>query len=106
MSDPSGVPTTATAVALATLTEQVSSLNKNVEGLRSELRDDRKTYVQHSVWEQRNKTVDANLAHQGREIGQLRTDLASRRAPWWSTWAVVLSAGALAWSVLGPAIRG
>ncbi len=93
-------------VAVATLAATVGSLTSSVDALRQELRDDRKTYVQRGEWEQRNRTVDSNFSHQGREIGQLRTDVASRRAPWWSTWAVVLSAGALVWSVLGPAIRG
>jgi len=99
-------PPTATDVALAALTQQVASLDQNVGAMRVELRDDRKTYVQRGEWTQRNETVDRNFSAHGREIGALRADLNSRRAPWWSTWAVVLSGGALAWSLLGPAIRG
>ncbi len=93
-------------VAVATLAATVGSLTSSVDALRQELRDDRKTYVQRGEWEQRNRTVDSNFSHQGREIGQLRTDVAARRAPWWSTLAVIVACASFLWSVLGPAIRG
>lgn len=102
MSDPS--PNV--EVAIATLTVTVTALTGTVEGLRSELRQDRLTYVPRGEWEQRNRTVDSNFSHQGREIGQLRSDINSRRAPWWSTVAVVVAAASLVWSVLGPVLRG
>jgi len=93
-------------VAIATLTVTVTALTGTVEGLRSELRQDRLTYVPRGEWEQRNRTVDSNFSHQGREIGQLRSDINSRRAPWWSTLAVVVAAASFAWSVFGPVLRG
>lgn len=40
----------------------------------------------------------------GREIAQLRQDLASRQAPWWSVVSVAVGGLALAWTVLGPVV--
>lgn len=104
MTEPQAATATDVAIAIATLTTQVASLDGNVAGLRQELRDDRKTYVQRGEWTQRNDTVNTRFENQGREIANLRADVNSRRAPWWSTWAVALSAGALAWSVFGPTL--
>jgi hypothetical protein len=63
-------------------------------------------YVPRGEWSQRNNHVDTHIQTQGREIGQLRAELNSRRAPWWSTWTVALAVMTLLWTILGPSIRG
>ena len=83
----------------------MSALTQTVEGLRGELRQDRLTYVPRGEWVQRNQTVDSNFSHQGREIGQLRTEIQSRRAPWWAVVSAIVAGLAFAWSVVGPLIR-
>lgn len=94
--------TTMQAVVIA----RFDDLRGAFEDLRDEVREARQSVVSRGEWGQRNAHVDTRLDSQGREIGQLRAELSARRAPWWSTWAVVLAAAGFAWSVLGDAIRG
>lgn len=57
------------------------------------------TYVPAVLWEQRNRHVDFVHSGLGREIGDLRTEIRSRRVPWWSVGALGVSAIALVLSV-------
>lgn len=50
--------------------------------------------VARSEWEQRNGYVDGRFAEAFAQMAQLRTDAASRRAPWWTI--VAAGAGILA----------
>jgi hypothetical protein len=95
-------PTTEWAVIVAMLTD----VKDDVKVVREQLDRMPERFVSRGEWGQRNEHVTTQLMTHGREIGQLRSDLANRRAPWWSTWTVVLSAAALAWAILGPGIRG
>lgn len=61
------------------------------------------TYVPATLWEQRNRHVDFVHAGLGREIGDLRAEVRSKRAPWWSVAAVVVAGAALLWSMFGGA---
>ena len=69
-------PTTAVVVA------RLDDLRDDVKGLREELRASTANVVSRGEWVQRNAHVDGKFDTQGREIGQLRTELASRRTPW------------------------
>jgi len=85
---------------------RLDDIKGDVTAIRTQLDALPERYVPRAEWVQRNEHVDTQFRTHGREIGDLRSELRSRRAPWWSTWSVALAAAALAWSVLGPAIRG
>ena len=85
---------------------RLDDIKDDVTAIRTTLDALPERYVPRAEWRQRNEHVDTQFRTHGREIGDLRSEMRSRRAPWWSTWAVALSAGALAWSVFGPVIRG
>lgn len=81
---------------------------------RDEVRDDvaeiksdiRNLMVTRREWELRNTHVDNKFQSQGREIGQLRTEIAARRHPWPAVAAAILAGCALGWTILGPIITG
>lgn len=84
----------------------LTDVKDDVKAIRDDMAKMPERYVPRGEWDQRNQHVNTHLQTQGREIGQLRAELQSRRAPWWSTWTVALAVAGLVWSILGPAIRG
>lgn len=95
-----------TGTTLAVVVARLDDLRGDVAGMRREVREAGAAMVSRGEWGQRNEHVDTRLSALGREVGDLRRDVEARRAPWWSTAAVLLSTGALVWSVLGDTIRG
>ena len=100
------------ATALAVLVQRVESEGRAQSEDRAELREDFKQLresverasqdkVSRGEWGQRNEHVDSRLQGLGREIGELRTALAAKTAPWWSVGAVLVAGASLAWSVFG-----
>lgn len=102
MSTASDEPGTTLAVVVARLDD----LRTDVASMRREVREAGASMVGRGEWGQRNAHVDTRLGTLGREVGELRRDVESRRAPWWSTLAVTLAGAGFLWSVLGDAIRG
>lgn len=47
--------------------------------------------VSYREWSQRNNEVNGRLSGLGREIGDLRTEIRAKSAPWWSVGALVVS---------------
>lgn len=76
---------------VAVILSRLTGIDATLAEIRTENREARQASVPIVVWEQRNKHVDSRLQGLGREIGDLR----AARAPWWSTWTVVLAAGGL-----------
>lgn len=76
---------------LAVVVARLDDLRQDVAGLRNELHASQSENVSRGEWGQRNAHVDTRLDALGREIGDLRTEVRSARAPWW-TWATVLCA--------------
>lgn len=66
-----------------------------LEDIAADLRDMRANYVPTAVWVQRNAHVDSRLQSIGRELGDLRTEVRSKRVPWPSVASVVISGAAL-----------
>lgn len=97
---------TTTDPTLAVVVSRLDDLRTDFAELRGEVRTSTEQSVSRGEWGQRNAHVDTRLASLGREIGDMRTELHARRAPWWSTWAVALAAAGFAWSLLGPVITG
>jgi hypothetical protein len=58
------------------------------------------TYVATALWVQRNMQVDERNRQLGREIGDLRTEVRSRRVSWSAVLAVAVAGAALILSVL------
>lgn len=91
---------------VAVVVARLDDLRTDVAGLRDELRTAQTMVVSRGEWGQRNAHVDTRLGNLGREVSDLRRDVESRRAPWWSTLAVALAGAGFVWSVLGDVIRG
>lgn len=85
------------AVVVARLDDVRTDLARFGDRLDTSLR----AQVSRGEWEQRNTAVDARFDAQGREIAQLRASIAAAKAPWWSVGALIVSAGALAWTMFG-----
>jgi len=90
------------STSLGILATQIAYLREDISELRSEIRKQGDSKVSHREWSQRNEHVNNRLQSLGREIGDLRTELRAKSAPWWSVTAVVIAGIALAWNVLGP----
>jgi hypothetical protein len=89
---------------LAVVVARLDDLRADMQSMRDEIRKSSENAVSRGEWGQRNAHVDTRLSSLGREVGDLRKDIDSRRAPWWSVWAVTLSAGGFAWAILGPVL--
>lgn len=84
---------------------RLDDIRDDVKVMRESMDKMPERYVARGEWDQRNQNVTSQLLGQGREIGQLRADLNSRRAPWWSTVTVVLSSAALLWTIVAPLVK-
>lgn len=62
-----------------------------MQNLRTEISGQRAEVVARNEWLQRNAYVDSRIDGLGTDISEVKTDLASRRAPWWSVIAVLIS---------------
>lgn len=67
---------------LAVVVARLDDVRRDIDGLRSDLQRTTAANVPRGEWVQRNIHVDASFASQGREIAQLRADLAAKRMPW------------------------
>jgi hypothetical protein len=91
-------------ITLAKVDTTLEGVVKTLGEVRDEVRGLRGETVSRGEWMQRNAYVDMKFDSQGSDISEIRTDLASRRAPWWSVAAVVVAAAAVLWSIFGPVI--
>lgn len=80
---------------LAVVVARLDDLRQDVQGLHTEVQASRTEYVSRGEWGQRNIHVDSRFDAHGREIAQLRTDVQSRRAPWWSVASILVAGAAL-----------
>lgn len=88
--------------ALEVLVSQVGDMREDIREMRKDLKDVADNKVSYREWTQRNNEVNARFGSLGREIGDLRTEIRAKSAPWWSVCAVIIAAGSLAWSVVSP----
>lgn len=98
---------------LAVVVARLDDLKEDMSQVRKDISDYKKDTVSRGEWVQRNNHVDERFRHtsdsfagQGREIANLRadvnakyaavkTDLDSRRAPWWNVVALITAGAAL-----------
>lgn len=89
---------------LAVVVSRLDDLRGDLHSIREDLRRTGENSVTRNEWMQRNGYVDAKFDDQGRDIADLRTDMASKRVPWYTVAALLLSGGALGWTILGPVL--
>lgn len=93
------------AVNIAVLATEVRLLREQVTALSALVREQQQTYVTTLLWEHRNRAVDQVHANLGREIGELRVELRSRRVSWPAVGAFAVAAGALLLQLIGALQR-
>ena len=89
--------------ALDVLISQVSDMREDIREMRDDLKEVTNNKVSYREWSQRNTEVNGRFQSMGREIGDLRTELRAKSAPWWTICAMIVAIGSFAWSVFGPA---
>lgn len=89
-------------VTMRVLLSSVEGLRSDVQGLRDEVARSNENKVSHREWSQRNAEVNGRFTTMGREIGDLRTELRAKNAPWWSVVALIISGGVALWTILNP----
>lgn len=87
-------------IALAKVETTLVGVVTTLGELRDEIRSQRGETVTRNEWTQRNTHVDAKFDHQAEDISEIKQDLASKRAPWWSVAAVVIAGLALLYTIL------
>jgi hypothetical protein len=87
---------------IGVLISQVEFMREDIRELSKDLKKANDDKVSHREWSQRNTEVNGRFHTQGREIGDLRTELRAKSAPWWSVGSVIVAVAALAYTVLGP----
>lgn len=87
---------------LAVVAARLDDLREDIRELRGEVATSVADKVSRGEWLQRNTAVDERFQGQGREIAQLRSELAARRTPWPTVAAVVVAIASFAWSVFSP----
>ncbi|WP_460776003.1 hypothetical protein [Microbacterium sp. GXF7504] len=92
------------AATLAVVVSRIDDLREDIAQMRSDIAAGRSASVLRGEWEQRNNYSDHKFAGLGREIGELRTELRARRAPWWNVAAVIFAGCAFLWTLIGPTI--
>ena len=78
---------------LAIISSRLDDIKQDIVEIRDDQRLTNRQMVSRNEWEQRNNYSDNKFTSLGREIGDLRTEINSKSAPWW-TWATVLLAAA------------
>lgn len=87
-------------IALAKVETTLEGVVTTLGELRDEIRSQRGEKVPRNEWIQRNTHVDAKFDNQAEDISDIKQDLASKRAPWWTVAAVVFAALSLLYTIL------
>lgn len=80
---------------LAVVVARLDDLRTDMHAMREEIRKAQQNSVTRGEWALRNEHVDSRFAGHGREIADLRTDLASRRTPWPAIAGAITGIGSL-----------
>lgn len=101
-------------VTLAVLSSKLDDIKNDIDNIRKEMSEFQKTFVSKNEWLMRNQVVDERFQSIGKEIvdaklniqekankvdlNKVITELESKRAPWWSIAALIISAFSLIYS--------
>lgn len=91
------------ATTLAVVVARLDDVREDIRELRTEVTTSVADKVSRGEWNEHKQLVESRHAGLGREIAQLRTELASRRMPWPAVGALVVAIVSLAWAVFGGA---
>ena len=80
---------------IAVLVARMGDVLKAMDRLSEEVKSASRNSVSRGEWTQRNEAVNSRFEAHGREIAQIRVDLASRRMPWTAVAGAVTGAGSL-----------
>ena len=80
---------------IAVLVARMGDVLKAMDRLSDEVKSASRNSVSRGEWTQRNEAVNSRFESHGREIAQIRVDLASRRTPWTAVAGAVTGAGSL-----------
>lgn len=89
-------------ISLQVVNTQLAFVREDIQALTKRFDTFNDSKVSHREWAQRNEHVNTRLEGLGREIGELRTEIRAKSAPWWSVGAMICAIAALAYTVLGP----
>lgn len=88
--------------ALGVLISQVGDMREDIREMRTDLKAMSEDKVSYREWSQRNAEVNGRFTSQGREIGELRLEIRSKSAPWWSVGSLIVSIVAIGYTILNP----
>lgn len=80
---------------LLVVVERLEDLRTDLGAIRMQLTAQAVTFVPRGEWVQRNESVDERFRALGRELGDLRTEVRSRRLPWTNVLSAVAAGVAL-----------
>lgn len=83
-------------VTLRVVAERLADVQASQTAIQQQLTQQAVVFVPRGEWVLRNQQVDGTFSAHGREIGDLRAELRSRRLPWPSVVAAIVSCVALA----------
>lgn len=86
-------------VTLRVVAERIGDIQASQKAIQQQLTTQAATFVPRGEWMLRNTQVDEKHSGLGREIGELRSELRSRRLPWPTVVAAIVSCLALAKSL-------
>lgn len=87
-------------IALVKVETTLEGVVTTLGELRDEIRSQRGEHVTRNEWTQRNTHVDAKFDTHAEDISEIKQDLASKRAPWWTVVAVVFAALTLLYTIM------
>lgn len=87
-------------VAIATLATEMRYIRQSLDEIRQDVKTIGPAHVTRNEWMQRNDVVDGKFTDVDKRITGIVTDLASKRVPWTSIAAIVISAAVLIFDVL------
>lgn len=95
-------PTNVEEAALSVLVSQVGDMREDIRDMRNDLKTMSDDKVSYREWSQRNSEVNGRFGSLGREVGELRLEIRSKSAPWWSVGALIVSVVAVGYTVFNP----
>ena len=91
-------------ITLAKVEATLEGVQDALKELRDEVRSERRDVVARNEWLQRNMYVNSKFDDQGKDISEIKQDMAAKRAPWWTIVTAIGAGIALVWSIFGPVI--
>src|SRR5690625_4485772 len=97
----------------SSLSTAIAVVISKLDDVREDIQELKKDTVSRREYDERNRYVDTRLTHKSSELERLGNKLEvevtklhgrinAKSAPWWTVAALIVSAGALGWAIIGP----